>query len=222
MAIQDTLKALAGAGNESVESGGAIGQKTKMIQEYKDATSPKPPAAPKPVATAPRKSTADGPNPKGYGSKPGEKRFKLGKDGEILGQFKKGGKVKKTGIYKLHKNERVLNAKQTKKMESGGLMTALGGKMAKPSSFKNGGVVEKTGMAKVHAGEVVIPQHITRIIPNPNGVKPLKDTDRAPQNWAVQSIPTQFKKAPVGVPGGDTSNVKRSSILGNPLSMREQ
>jgi hypothetical protein len=32
----------------------------------------------------------------------------------LLGQFKKGGKVKKTGNYKLHKGERVLTAKQAK------------------------------------------------------------------------------------------------------------
>lgn len=29
-----------------------------------------------------------------------------------LGSFKKGGKVKKTGVYKLHKGEEVLNAKE--------------------------------------------------------------------------------------------------------------
>jgi hypothetical protein len=31
-----------------------------------------------------------------------------------LGSFKKGGKVKKTGKYKLHKGERVLTKKQAK------------------------------------------------------------------------------------------------------------
>lgn len=36
--------------------------------------------------------------------------------GAIQGSFKKGGKVKKTGIYKLHKGERVLNVKQVKTM----------------------------------------------------------------------------------------------------------
>jgi hypothetical protein len=46
-----------------------------------------------------------------------------------MGSYKKGGKVKKTGAYKLHKNERVLNAKQTKKFEAkGGLAAVLGGK----------------------------------------------------------------------------------------------
>lgn len=34
---------------------------------------------------------------------------------EVLGSYKKGGKVKKTGLYKLHKGERVLTKKQAKK-----------------------------------------------------------------------------------------------------------
>ncbi len=33
------------------------------------------------------------------------------------GQKKKGGKIKKTGIYKLHKGERVLNVKQVKRFD---------------------------------------------------------------------------------------------------------
>ena len=34
-----------------------------------------------------------------------------------IGSFKKGGKVKKTGKYKLHAGERVLNSKQTRKYD---------------------------------------------------------------------------------------------------------
>jgi hypothetical protein len=34
--------------------------------------------------------------------------------GPLMGTFKKGGKVKKTGNYKLHAGERVLTAKQAK------------------------------------------------------------------------------------------------------------
>lgn len=46
-----------------------------------------------------------------------------------MGSYKKGGKVKKTGAYKLHKSERVLTVKQTKKLEKkGGLAAVLGGK----------------------------------------------------------------------------------------------
>jgi hypothetical protein len=45
-----------------------------------------------------------------------------------MGSYKKGGKVKRTGVYKLHAKERVLNAKQTKKFEAkGGLSAVLGG-----------------------------------------------------------------------------------------------
>ena len=48
---------------------------------------------------------------------------------KVQGSYKKGGKVKKAGIYRLHAKERVLNAKQTKKMEAkGGLRALLGGK----------------------------------------------------------------------------------------------
>jgi hypothetical protein len=36
--------------------------------------------------------------------------------GPLMGSFKKGGKVKKTGVYKLHAGERVLNKKQTAKL----------------------------------------------------------------------------------------------------------
>jgi len=80
------------------------------------------PAAP----TAPVK-----PNPKTeYGTRPGEKRIpdsELNKYPRIAGSYKKGGKVKRTAVYKLHKGERVLNPKQTKKAEKGGLMAALKG-----------------------------------------------------------------------------------------------
>lgn len=46
------------------------------------------------------------------------KAGRLGKLDVPMGSFKKGGKVKKTGTYKLHKGERVLNVKQTKKFSS--------------------------------------------------------------------------------------------------------
>lgn len=32
----------------------------------------------------------------------------------VLGSYKKGGKVKKTGLYKLHKGEKVIKAKKKK------------------------------------------------------------------------------------------------------------
>lgn len=48
---------------------------------------------------------------------------------KVMGEFSKGGKVKKTAVYKLHKNERVLNPKQTKKAEKmSALKSVLSGK----------------------------------------------------------------------------------------------
>ena len=85
-------KGVAGIGDEAVESGKAVGENTKQLQDSKDASD----AASKP---------------------------------KVQGSYKKGGKVKKTGIYRLHKKERVLNASQTKKMDAkGGLRARLGGK----------------------------------------------------------------------------------------------
>jgi hypothetical protein len=79
------------------------------------------------------KPTPAGDNPSArYGDKAGEKR--PGSEPALtplkpLGSLKKGGKIKKTGIYKLHAKERVLTASQTAKMEKkGGLSAALSGK----------------------------------------------------------------------------------------------
>ena len=41
----------------------------------------------------------------------------LGLLGEVVGSYKKGGMVNKTGIYKLHKGERVLSVKQKKALD---------------------------------------------------------------------------------------------------------
>lgn len=46
---------------------------------------------------------------------------------KVQGSYKKGGKVKKTGIYRLHKGERVLNRKQTKRVERKGMKAVLSG-----------------------------------------------------------------------------------------------
>jgi hypothetical protein len=51
---------------------------------------------------------------KGNPHKPGAKPFS---PQTLIGSFKKGGKVKKTGIYKLHKGERVLNKEQVQMAE---------------------------------------------------------------------------------------------------------
>ena len=37
---------------------------------------------------------------------------------KIVGSYKKGGKIKKTGLAKVHKGERVLNKKQAQSFES--------------------------------------------------------------------------------------------------------
>lgn len=51
------------------------------------------------------------------------------KAAKVIGEFSKGGKVKKTGIYKLHAKERVLNPSQTKKAEKmSGMKSVLSGK----------------------------------------------------------------------------------------------
>lgn len=86
---------------------------------------------PTPSGSAPNPSPTNRYNPGGakYGDKPGEKRLKLGPSGEVLGSFHKGGKVKKTGVYRLKNKERVLSPKQTAKFEKkGGLAAMLGGK----------------------------------------------------------------------------------------------
>jgi len=57
------------------------------------------------------------------------------KQEEALKEYRKGGKVKKTGPAKLHKGEHVLTAKQTKKMEKMPMVKkALGVKKAKKKS----------------------------------------------------------------------------------------
>lgn len=62
-------------------------------------------------------------------AKPAASKAKAPKAKVVMGEFKKGGKVKKTAIYKLHKNERVLNPAQTKKAEKmSGMKAILAGK----------------------------------------------------------------------------------------------
>ncbi len=57
------------------------------------------------------KATPGGSKPFGMGS------LNLqGSSPKLQGSFKKGGKVKKTGAYKLHKGEKVMTVKAVKKM----------------------------------------------------------------------------------------------------------
>ena len=100
-----------------------IGAAQSNVDEYVNATKPAPAPAPAPAKASPR--------PKGnmpYGSKAGEKRIDTKDMTKPLGSFKKGGKVKKTGAYKLHKGEVVANPKQSKKIAAKGGMKALFGK----------------------------------------------------------------------------------------------
>jgi|SRR5579871_4931299 len=117
-------------GNPSSEAEG-IKARQQNVNDYVNTYGPaiaKP--APAPAKAAPAPAPVDKVNPKAkYGDRPGEKRIDTSDMTKPLGSFKKGGKIKKTGIYKLHKNERVLNAKQTKKAEAGKspLMKSLSG-----------------------------------------------------------------------------------------------
>jgi hypothetical protein len=98
---------------------GALAEKMNNIDAYKSATTPQTsaPAPVKPVGSSPK----DKVNPKAqYGDRGKEKRIdvtNMVKPLGTLGSYKKGGKVRKTGVYKLHAKERVLNSKQTKKLE---------------------------------------------------------------------------------------------------------
>jgi hypothetical protein len=131
---------LAQAGDEAVGNAQAINEKAKEIQQLKDQGPlvPQGPAAPQgPMGNGTSSRSSVGKSGKSSNSPiahvtsanpgasahrvPGQQRASTLKIAENaskpLGSFKKGGKVKKTGVYKLHVKERVLNAKQSKKVE---------------------------------------------------------------------------------------------------------
>jgi hypothetical protein len=115
------LSQVAQAGQQVGSDVKGIQLKNANVNQYRNATK-----APQSSPSVPSTSGADKTN-KGasgkYGSRPGEMR-----PDQVLGSFKKGGKVKKAGVYKLHAKERVLNAKQTAKMEGKGGLAMLSGK----------------------------------------------------------------------------------------------
>lgn len=119
--------ALAGLGMQNVEASAAIRDKMKMMDEYKKASIP----APAPKAPS-RPAGGDRINPGAkYGDRGKEKRIsdkELQEMRRPLGSFKTGGVVKKTGVYMVHRGERVLNPKQTKKAAKSGMMNALAGR----------------------------------------------------------------------------------------------
>lgn len=111
---------------QAVSDARAIGEKGRMVRDYQRAATAR--ATPVPTPSGPP-AKGFGVNRGRFGSQPGEQRLDVDKMRKPLGSFKKGGKVKKTGIYKLHAKERVLNPKQTKKFEAkGGLAKVLAGK----------------------------------------------------------------------------------------------
>jgi len=118
---------LANAFNDDSRTGtGALAAKQQMIDEYKAETSPAPTPAPsQPVRSGPS-PMVDRTNPKAqYGDRGKEKRIDVKDMVKPLGSYKKGGKLKRTGIFKGHKGERVLNVKQTAKVEKSGLLKGL-------------------------------------------------------------------------------------------------
>lgn len=124
----DALKGLPASLNQSAAQAtgdaAAIGAKSRMVDEYVKSTKPAPVAKPSMKEDRPMRV-----NPKGkYGDRPGEQRIDTSNMTKPLGSFKKGGKVKKTGVYKLHKGEQVANPKQTAKMDKmGGMAKMLSG-----------------------------------------------------------------------------------------------
>lgn len=125
--MANPYRALSGGSDDYTKSvGSGIAYRSKQARDVEDQLNPKP--APK----APSKPASSGygpSNPKAkYGDRPGEKRIDTDDMTKPLGSFKKGGKVKKTGVYKLHKGERVMNPKQMKRMmKKSGMKAVLSG-----------------------------------------------------------------------------------------------
>jgi hypothetical protein len=122
---KNPFAALSGGGDNftsSVSSG--VNNRVKQLKDLQDDSARIASQAKSAPAKASSSSSGDNPNAK-YGDRPGEKRIDTRSMTKPLGSFKKGGKVKKTGIYKLHKGEKVLNAKQTKKAAKKGGMKAI-------------------------------------------------------------------------------------------------
>jgi hypothetical protein len=111
--------------------GPSLGAKAQQVREYQAVYGAKTPAtapkdAPGTSKPAPQDKVTGRPTPKGYKTDLVDKMKQSDPNAmKPLGSFKKGGKVKKTGIYKLHSKERVLNAKQTKNLD--GLAKGLKG-----------------------------------------------------------------------------------------------
>lgn len=131
--MANPFAALGQAGNEAVGNSKDIAGKMQMVRDLDAQTAAmKAPSAPKQMPPSGMASPADKVNSGArakYGRGGGEKRIDTSDMTKLLGSFKKGGKVKKTGVYKLHAKEQVMNAKQTAKMKKmGGMAAVLSGK----------------------------------------------------------------------------------------------
>ena len=114
--IGKTLDNAGQAGDDAVNAAKAVTAKRQMVDTYLNST--KGNTGPTPFSPiTPSPSPKDKVGRGKYGSRPGEQRIDTSAMMKPLGSFKKGGHVKKTGVYKLHKGERVLNRRQTAQMD---------------------------------------------------------------------------------------------------------
>lgn len=103
-----------------------------------------------------------------YGSRPGEKRIDTSQMTKPLGSLGKGTKrVPKTGLYKLHKDEAVLNKKDATKMRDRA-GSAMGGskKKSKSKKKKGGKHVHEMHIRHAASGGYIAKHHFK---PQPGG-----------------------------------------------------
>ncbi len=116
--IKSAVKGVADLPGQDVQESAAIKNKMDQVNALKGQSAPAPSPAPKPAANLP----VDRVNPRGkYGDRPGEKRIDVNK----LDSYKKGGKIKKTKIVKVHAGERILTAKRTKTYDASPMAKGL-------------------------------------------------------------------------------------------------
>lgn len=99
---------------------GMMDEARKALMPPTPAPASKPMPSPEPVTMKDKVSPGGAP----YGSKPPERRIPSSELGEMtkrlptqVQSFKKGGKVPETGVYQLHKDEKVVTPTQHEKMQ---------------------------------------------------------------------------------------------------------
>lgn len=109
--ILGKLKTAKGDNDQAVKSiGQGLAERQKNINSLKE---PAAPAPPKPVKDPPINPSAR------YGDHRGEERISVNPFDRLLGSFKKGTKrVPKTGLYKVHEGEQVLNKDDAEDMRT--------------------------------------------------------------------------------------------------------